>query len=85
MGARMTRPLQPAARVIRRLGGEQQVATIAGIAITGPYRWQQAKARGGTGGLIPQRHHRVLLNYARDHKIKITARDFIGGDDNDAH
>jgi len=78
MGARIARPLQPAARVIERLGGEQKVAAIAGTAITGPYRWQQPKGRGGTGGLIPQRHHRLLLAYARKHKIKISSDDLIG-------
>jgi hypothetical protein len=54
------------------LGGEAKVAGIAGTALSAPYRWQHEKSRGGTGGLIPQAHHRRLLDYADAHGIALT-------------
>src|SRR5216683_2087953 len=53
--------MDPATAIIRKLGGEAKVAGIAGTALSAPYRWQHEKSRGGTGGLIPQAHHRRLL------------------------
>ena len=60
--------MNPAKMIIGRLGGEAQVAFITGTAYTAPYRWQAAKWKGGTGGLIPQRYHRTLLDYARSRR-----------------
>jgi hypothetical protein len=67
----------PAAVVIARLGGEAMVSAITGTAYTAPYRWQAPRAKGGTGGLIPQRHHRRLIDYARAKGIPLTAEDFL--------
>ena len=53
---------EPASIIIARLGGEATVASVTGTAYTAPYRWQAVRAKGGTGGLIPQRHHRRLLD-----------------------
>src|SRR5262245_4864601 len=47
-------PMEPAATIIRRLGGAAIVAAVVGTAVTAPYRWQYPRARGGTGGVIPQ-------------------------------
>jgi hypothetical protein len=69
--------VNPATPIIRKLGGEAKVAEIAGTARSAPYRWQQEKSRGGTGGLIPQRYHRALLDYAQAHGIPLTAEDFL--------
>jgi hypothetical protein len=70
-------PMNPAQRIIDRLGGEAQVAFLTGTSYTAPYRWQAARAKGGTGGLIPQRHHRGLIDYARAKGIPLTAEDFL--------
>lgn len=69
--------MDPASKIIERLGGEAKVAEITGMAFTAPYRWQHDKSKGGTGGLIPQAHHRVLLDYARTNNIDLTAEDFL--------
>jgi hypothetical protein len=69
--------METAARIIEKLGGEAEVAAITGLSLTAPYRWQHAKSKGGTGGLIPQAHHRVLLDYARAHGIALCAEDFL--------
>src|SRR6266436_2264869 len=69
--------MDPATAIIRKLGGEAKVAGIAGTALSAPYRWQHEKSRGGTGGLIPQAHHRRLLDYADAHGIALTAEEFL--------
>ena len=69
--------MEPARTIIERLGGVAIVSKIAGVAYTAPYRWQYAKERGGTGGLIPQRHIPDLLAYARQNGIDLTADDFF--------
>jgi hypothetical protein len=48
-----------------------------GSALSAPYRWQHEKSRGETGGLIPQPHHRRLLDYADAHGIALTAEEFL--------
>jgi hypothetical protein len=52
--------MDPTAGIIKKLGGEARVADITGTAFTAPYRSQHDKSRGGTGGLIPQAHHRTF-------------------------
>lgn len=69
--------MDPASKIIKRLGGEAKVAEITGTAFTAPYRWQHEKSKGGSNGLIPQRHHRALLDYARSHKIPLHAEEFL--------
>lgn len=68
---------EPASSIISRLGGEAEVSRIAGTAYTAPYRWQHRREKGGTGGQIPQRYHRVLLDHARAQGIDLTADDFL--------
>lgn len=69
--------MEPAASIILRLGGEAKVSEITGRAYTAPYRWQHPVERGGTGGLIPQRLHVKLLDYARANGIPLSAADFL--------
>lgn len=70
--------MEPAKRIIKLLGGEGVVARITETAYTAPYRWQASREKGGTGGLIPQRHHVRLLAYAAENEIALTAADFLG-------
>lgn len=65
--------MEPASSVIELLGGEKVVSKITGTAYTAPYRWQQPREKGGTGGTIPQRHHNALLAYARENRLPLTA------------
>ncbi|HZS57605.1 MAG TPA: hypothetical protein VFA65_24605 [Bryobacteraceae bacterium] len=69
--------LNPASEIVQKLGGEAKVSEITGAGLTAPYSWQYARGRGGTDGLIPQRHHVALLEYARTHKIDLKAEDFL--------
>lgn len=70
-------PMNPAQQIIARLGGEAQVSFITGTAYTAPYRWQAARAKGGTGGVIPQRYHRRLIDYARANGIPLSAEELL--------
>lgn len=69
--------MEPARSVIQKLGGEARVSEITGTSYTAPYRWQHAKDKGGTGGLIPQKHHRAILDYAREQGIEVGPSDLI--------
>lgn len=73
----MKNALEPAKSIIERLGGEFIAAKIAGTKAVAPYRWQYERMRGGTGGLIPQRHHPALLAYARLMGIALSAEEFL--------
>lgn len=69
--------MEPAASIIKKLGGEARVAAITGTAYTAPYRWQYARAKGGTDGQIPQRYHRVLLDHAAATGVALEPGDFL--------
>lgn len=69
--------MEPASTIIKKLGGEANVSKITETAYTAPYRWQQPRDKGGTGGLIPQRHHPKLLSYAHIKKIRLKPGDFL--------
>jgi len=69
--------LEPAKSIVAKLGGEAKVSQIAGTGLTAPYSWQYPRTVGGTDGLIPQRHHPKLLDYARDNDINLKAEDFL--------
>ena len=69
--------MEPACTIIRRLGGPEAVSSALGLAYTAPYRWQYPKAKGGTGGLIPQRHHLALMRLARERGVPLEPADFF--------
>lgn len=69
--------LQPAAKIIERLGGMHEVIRITGASRTRVYRWTQPVENGGTGGTIPLRHIPALLAAARKRNINLDANDFL--------
>lgn len=69
--------LEPAAGIIERLGGATKVAAVTGAHRSRVSSWRRPKAVGGTGGLIPQRHHVTLLDFARRETIPLRAEDFL--------
>ncbi|MBY6242815.1 hypothetical protein [Methylosinus sp. Sm6] len=69
--------MEPAYTIIKRLGGEAAVSRATGTAYTAPYRWQHPVDKGGTGGLIPQKHHPALLEFARQNGKELTPADFL--------
>lgn len=68
--------MEPASTIIEILGGEAKVAEAAGVALTAPYRWQQPRAKGGTGGVIPHWHVGKLLDHAKANGIELTPLQF---------
>lgn len=73
--------MEPAHTIVKRLGGEARVSEITGTSGNAPYRWQYPREKGGTGGLIPQRYHRTLLNHARDEGVDLKAEDFLAAEE----
>lgn len=76
--------MEPAKTIIKRLGGEAKVAEITGTAFTAPYRWQHPREKGGTGGTIPQKHHRTLIDYARANGIPLSTDEFLAPSEHEA-
>lgn len=68
--------LEPAKSILDRIGYEA-AAELTGKHISRIYRWTYPAERGGTGGLIPQRYHRMFLDYARGKGIALEAEDFL--------
>ena len=48
---------------------------MAGAVLSAPYRWQQEKSSGGTGGLVPLAYRRGLPDYANG--IVLAAQEFL--------
>ena len=69
--------LEPAHAVIQRFGGPSVLAGILGVHRTRVSNWMRPRAKGGTGGLIPQRYHRALLDHARSAGIALRAEEFL--------
>jgi len=69
--------LEPARSVIAKIGVDATVK-VTGKHFSRVYRWMYPKARGGTGGRIPQQEALLLLEYARTHGIDLTPADFFG-------
>ena len=69
--------LNPAKSIIGKLGGPEPVASVTGRSLSRVYRWMYPAERGGTGGVIPQRYHRALLEAARAKGIPLSADDLL--------
>jgi hypothetical protein len=69
--------MEPAQTIIRKFGGPSAVSTIVGVHRTRVSNWQRAKRSGGTGGIIPQKHHRKLIDYALERGINLSADEFL--------
>lgn len=68
--------MEPAQTIIRKLGGPSVVAKIVGVHRTRVSSWQRDRARGGTGGRIPQNHIPALLAYASEHGLPLAPEEF---------
>jgi hypothetical protein len=69
--------MEPASTIIALFGGSPAISEVLGIPKRTPYNWAIAKAKGGTGGLIPQKHHLALLAEANRRHLSLTAEDFL--------
>lgn len=63
-----------ASRIIEKLGGAYAVAALLKCDISRVHRWTYPKNRGGTGGHIPPKRQRQLLEKAPG---KVTPDDFF--------
>lgn len=70
--------MEPAASIIKKLGGPSAVAEIARVHRTRVSNWQRPKDAGGTGGIIPQRHIVALMEAAEKCGINLEYSDFFG-------
>lgn len=57
------------------------MAEIVGVHRTRVSNWSRPKESGGTGGQIPMRHVRALLEAAKEKGIALTAEDFLPGEE----
>ncbi|HEV7266522.1 MAG TPA: hypothetical protein VGN83_16605 [Falsiroseomonas sp.] len=71
-------PVDPAATVLARFGGSGPLAQLLRLDRSAVHRWALPKQRGGSGGLIPARHHQRLLALAAEQGIALTAADLVG-------
>lgn len=70
----MSEWLLPAAAVVEKCGGIEAAAKIVGLDRSVVNRWMLPKASGGTGGHIPMKHARTLLETVPE----LTEADFFG-------
>ena len=70
--------VDPATTVLARFGGAGPLAQLLRLDRSAVHRWALPKHRGGSGGLIPARHHQRLLILAAQHGITLTAADLVG-------
>lgn len=69
--------MEPAATIIRNLGGDTAVAAITGVHRTRVANWKRSKEAGGSGGAIPFRHVPALLEAAKAQGISLSTDDFL--------
>jgi len=70
--------LEPARTIVQRFGGIRKTAKAAGVHYSRVSKWMKPAEVGGTGGLIPQKHHRRLLAAARECGVPLTPGDIMG-------
>lgn len=68
---------EPAATIIKLLGGDTAVAAITGVHRTRVANWKRSKKVGGTGGAIPFRHVPALISAAREKGKDLSADAFL--------
>jgi hypothetical protein len=84
---RQRKHLNPAYDLILKFGGPDgtlnqgidAVATITGVNKTRVYRWMYPREKGGTDGLIPNKHAIKLIAHAREQRLAIDLEDFFSG------
>lgn len=73
--------MEPAASIIKALGGPNAVALITGVHRTRVSNWMRPKDAGGTGGVIPFRHVPKLLDAAKEIGVSLSADSFLPAND----
>jgi DNA-binding transcriptional regulator YdaS (Cro superfamily) len=73
--------LEPASSIIAKLGGPSKVAADVGVHPTRVSNWKRDRAKGGTGGTIPQAHHLAILRLAKERGVELSADDLLPRED----
>lgn len=69
--------MEPAASIIEKLGGPSAVARMTGVHRTRVSNWMRPQEKGGTGGIIPHKYHRTLMERAADLGFELPLAAFI--------
>lgn len=69
----------PARGVIDKCGGAEAVADLCGCSVNWVYRWLMSSDSGGTGGRVPTKPRRRLLDAALAGKVDLSPADFEDG------
>jgi hypothetical protein len=69
--------LDPAATIIARLGGVQNVSVALGLNPITVMRWSYPRCKGGSAGLVPSNRQRDLLDLGKAIGAEITPADFF--------
>jgi hypothetical protein len=68
--------MTPAELVLSKIGGPAIAAQVCQVDPSTPHRWTYPRDKSGTGGIIPVKYHRALLQYASENGIDLRAADF---------
>jgi hypothetical protein len=65
-------------RKVRRLLGARRLAELCERTTDAVRKWDRAKSKGGTGGLVPAEFQARILTEARTQGLALEAEDLIG-------
>ncbi|QBX34612.1 hypothetical protein E4191_07720 [Paracoccus liaowanqingii] len=71
--------MEPAREIIKKCGGAKRVAEVTGCSVNWVYRWVTSADSGGTGGRVPEKPRRRLLEAARAGQVELSPSDFEPG------
>lgn len=73
--------LEPAASVVRKIGGVEMTAVVCGVTKQTVYKWfyptHPASGARGTGGLIPADRQQIILEWSRRNGNPVKPDDFF--------
>ena len=70
------RAAQPAAEIVRRLGGKGQLAEDLNVTRQAVEYWMTPLSRRGSGGRIPAKYHPLLIELAKQKGVRLSYEDF---------
>ncbi len=71
--------LNPAGYVIHHFGGVRRLAAALRVDPSLPSNWQRRRDKRGNAGLIPQAHHKRILELAAERGLPIEERHLVHG------
>jgi len=70
--------MTPSEKILKKLGlTELALAKELGLDRSTIARWKYTKTNHGTGGFIPHKYHRQILDIAKSRGVELTASDFV--------